>query len=75
MKEIKKQQEQLAQRLYETRKALGLTQQEVADFAGIDRKTVNRIENNHFSPNVETLLRLCVVFNTKPATLFQQVGS
>jgi DNA-binding XRE family transcriptional regulator len=49
----------------------GLTQQQVADLAGVDRKTVNRIENNHFSPSVDTIFRLCVTFAKKPSDVFE----
>lgn len=42
-----------------------LSQEEVAHFAGIDRKTVNRIENGHFSPNLDTMTRLSVVLGKK----------
>jgi transcriptional regulator with XRE-family HTH domain len=51
----------------------GLSQQALADFAGIDRKTVNRIENDHFSPNVDTLLRITTALDVKPELLFREV--
>lgn len=34
----------------------GWSQLELANRAGLDRKTVNRIENGRFSPSVDTLL-------------------
>jgi transcriptional regulator with XRE-family HTH domain len=34
----------------------GWSQLELATRAGLDRKTVNRIENGRFSPSVETLV-------------------
>lgn len=36
----------------------GWSQLELANRAGIDRKTVNRIENDRFMPSVETLMSL-----------------
>lgn len=42
-----------------------LSQDALAEFAGIDRKTVNRIENGHFSPNLDTMTRLSVVLGKK----------
>lgn len=39
-------------RLKEVRTAAGLTQQELADRAGVSRKTVNTIENRIFTPSV-----------------------
>ena len=65
------QHQKLAERLYEYRVEAGLTQQQVADLAGVDRKTVNRIENNHFSPSVDTIFRLCVTFAKKPSDVFE----
>lgn len=48
----------IATTLKEKRQSLGLSQAELAQEAGIDRKTVNRIENGHFSPTLETLVAL-----------------
>ncbi len=61
----------VADRLRDFRLSAELTQEGVAKLAGIDRKTVNRIENNHFSPNLDTLLRLCKAFGVKPAQLLK----
>jgi transcriptional regulator with XRE-family HTH domain len=52
----------------------GLSQQALADFAGIDRKTVNRIENDRFSPNVDTLLRITTALDVKPELLFKELA-
>jgi putative transcriptional regulator len=65
------QTKKVASRLKQYRLDAGLTQQEVADFAGIDRKTVNRIENFHFLPNIDTLLRLSKAMGFRPSDLFQ----
>ena len=46
-----------------------LSQDELAQRAGIDRKTINRIENGHFSPTLDTITRLCVVLKITPGTL------
>lgn len=63
----------VADRLREFRESAELTQGDLAKLAGIDRKTVNRIENNHFSPNLDTLLRLCVAMSIKPVKLFEGI--
>jgi DNA-binding XRE family transcriptional regulator len=68
---MKTKQQKLSKRLYEYRIEAGLTQQQVADLAGVDRKTVNRIENNRFSPSVDTIFRLCVTFTKKPSEVFE----
>ena len=52
------------ERLQAIRQDIGLSQLALAQAAGIDRKTINRIENGHFSPNLNTLLRLSVSLDT-----------
>lgn len=52
--------ELLAARLAETRHARDWSQDDLARRAGVDRKTVNRIEKGHFSPSLDTLVRLSV---------------
>jgi putative transcriptional regulator len=47
--------------LREVRIAEGLSQEALAVKAGLDRKTVNRIENGLFSPSIDTLVRLCQI--------------
>lgn len=46
-----------------------LSQEALATMAGIDRKTINRIENRHFSPSIETLVRISVSLNSKIPSL------
>lgn len=72
-KQIKISRSDLADRLLVLREARGLTQQELADAARIDRKTVNRIENERFSPSIDTLLRLCGVLNTTPSKVLKGI--
>ena len=50
-----------AERLCELRAERGHSQARLAELAGVDRKTINRIENGHFSPSLDTLTRLSVV--------------
>lgn len=42
-----------------------MSQALLAELAGIDRKTINRIENGHFSPSVDTMTRVALVLGTK----------
>lgn len=48
----------LASRLKEVRTAAGLTQAELADRAGVSRKTVNTVENGVFVPSTVLALGL-----------------
>ena len=42
----------------EFRKARGLTQHQLAESAGIDRKTINRIENTRYSPTLTNVFAI-----------------
>jgi DNA-binding XRE family transcriptional regulator len=46
-----------------------MSQDNLAQLAGIDRKTINRIENGHFSPTLDTITRVCVVLKITPSNL------
>jgi len=59
----------LSERLYQIRSDRGLTQTELSAMAGVDRKTINRIENGHFSPSIDTLIRLSIVLKVPVAKL------
>jgi putative transcriptional regulator len=63
----------IADRLREQRGDSGLTQEALAKKAGLDRKTVNRIENGLFSPSVDTIFRLCRVLETTPAKFLDRL--
>jgi putative transcriptional regulator len=61
--EVNKCKSLFAQTVQEKRISLGLTQDTLAKIAGVDRKTINRIENGHFSPNLDTMVRIATVLN------------
>lgn len=63
-RDITQRERALGIRLRNIRQAAGLTQQDLGQAAGVDRKTVNRIENGSFSPTLNTLLRLSVSLDT-----------
>lgn len=63
--ELVKAEQKLADKLRDCRLKQGLTQDALADKSGLDRKTVNRIERNHFSPSLRTLLILCDSLDVK----------
>ena len=62
----------LAERLNELRLERELSQAALADYAGVDRKTINRIENGHFSPALDTIVRLSVALDISPSELLIQ---
>jgi len=56
---------EVAKRLRSARQKAAMSQNALADAAGVERKTINRIECGHFSPSLETLTRLCSALGTK----------
>lgn len=60
---------EVASRIQKLREDNGLSQGQLADSAGIDRKTINRIENGHFSPSLDTFFRICYALDTRPEKL------
>lgn len=73
IRKIKASRADLADRLAALRVARGMTQQRLATAAKVDRKTINRIENEHFSPSIETLLRICCVLQTTPSKVLKGI--
>jgi len=62
-------QQKVALNIFTLREQLELSQSEVAERAGIDRKTVNRIENERFSPSIDTLTRISVALGVNVSDL------
>jgi len=73
MTTAKQQRTAIADRLREQRSTAGFTQEALAKKAGLDRKTVNRIENALFSPSVDTVFRLCKVLGTTPSKFLESL--
>lgn len=68
-REVKDMRKVLADRLFELRTDAELSQARLAEIAGVDRKTINRIENGHFSPALDTIVRLSVALGITPSSL------
>jgi DNA-binding XRE family transcriptional regulator len=68
-REVKDMRKVLADRLFELRTDAELSQARLAEIAGVDRKTINRIENGHFSPALDTIVRLSVALGITPSAL------
>jgi putative transcriptional regulator len=62
--------ENLSNRLKEERVRLGWTQAELADRAGVSRKTINTVENGVFVPSTILALRLARVLERPVEDLF-----
>jgi transcriptional regulator with XRE-family HTH domain len=55
-----------------TRERALLTQQELADRAGIGLTTLNRIENDHAEPHFRTIRKLAKALGVDPAALIPE---
>lgn len=63
----------LGEVLREARKSAGMTQEELAYAAQVDRTYISQIENDKKSPTVDMLFRLCDAMATSPAKLIAMV--
>jgi putative transcriptional regulator len=70
-RDVQNMRTELAERLLDLRAKHDLSQASLAELAGVDRKTINRIENGHFSPALDTLVRLSSAFAVTPASLLK----
>jgi len=70
-RDVQTMRSKLADRLLSLRAKHDLSQARLAELAGVDRKTINRIENGHFSPALDTLVRLSSALAVTPASLLK----
>lgn len=63
--------ERLNNRLRDVRTAKGLTQADLAERAGVSRKTINTVENGVFIPSTILALTLAKVLESTVEDLFQ----
>jgi transcriptional regulator with XRE-family HTH domain len=59
--------------LREARKKSGITQQELALRAGMDRAYINEVENGKRSLSVDRMLRLCSAINVPTWKLMSRI--
>lgn len=59
-------------RIREARLYANLTQEKLAEAAGMDRQAINRIEQGHQSPILDNLLRIADVLHTDPGDLIKR---
>jgi transcriptional regulator with XRE-family HTH domain len=60
----------LGSRIKQLRRQKGLTQDDLAEAAGIDSKSISRLENNRFNPALDTLENLAVALNIQIQDFF-----
>jgi transcriptional regulator with XRE-family HTH domain len=59
--------------LKETRLQKGLTQQELADFAGIDRAYISELERGLLMPSLETFFKISYQLKIKPKDFIEKI--
>ena len=63
----------LGRELQKSREAAGLTQEELAFLAKVDRTYISQLENDRKSPTVEVLLRLCHAMKTQASEIIARI--
>lgn len=67
--------EVFARNLRTLRKAKGLSQEEVAHQAGIDRTYVSALERSVYNPSIDVVDRLARVLEVEPSELLRRTGA
>ena len=62
----------VAANIKQRRKALGLTQEALAQEAGISSQHLSKIERCACSPTMDTVVRIALSLGTTPATLVEE---
>ena len=62
-----------AQELKRARIEAGLTQQELADKAGVHRMYVSLLERGERSPTLDVLFRLCKALEIRPSNFIKRI--
>ena len=60
----------LGKKLKLIRKSKKLTQEQVAEFVGVDTTSISNIENGKYYPNAENLDKILQFLDTKPSEVF-----
>ena len=60
----------LGKKLQLIRKSKKLTQEQVAEFVGVETSSISNIENGKYYPSAENLDKIIKVLNIKPSEIF-----
>ena len=63
----------LGEELRKARMAAGMTQEQLAFAAGVDRTYISQLENNKRSPTLQFLFRLCDAINVPASVIVGRV--
>jgi|APGre2960657423_1045063.scaffolds.fasta_scaffold02579_9 DNA-binding XRE family transcriptional regulator len=71
--DTKQKEKKVCKRLKERRAEMEITQYELAKKSGLERKTVNRIEQGHYSPSLSSLFMLCTAMKISPSEILDGI--
>jgi len=57
-------------RIKQLRKEKGISQQELADYLGIERTSLSKIENMRYNPSARIMQKTCEFFNLSIGDIF-----
>ncbi|NJM25443.1 MAG: helix-turn-helix transcriptional regulator [Bacteroidia bacterium] len=60
-------------RIRERRTMLGYTQQQLADYTGLDRPYISELERGLLLPSLETIFRLATQLEVRPKDMIENV--
>jgi transcriptional regulator with XRE-family HTH domain len=63
----------LGDELRKTRQEKKMTQEQLSFASGVDRTYISELENDHKSPTVDVLLRLCAALGVKASKLIAKI--
>ena len=58
-------------KIYELRREMGATQEDLAEEVGVSRQTIIAIEKGNYTPSINLALKLAEFFNTPVEKLFK----
>lgn len=67
-----KQNIKYGQKLKKAREALGLTQEQVSEYLGLGPRYISDIERNKTKGSIDTLIKLCNIYNITPNDLLSE---
>lgn len=63
----------LGEELRRARQAAGLTQEQLAHEAQIDRTYISQLEHDKKSPTIDMLFRICAALHVRPSVLIARI--
>ena len=60
------------EKLKQARESLGLTQEKVAEYLGLGPRYISDIERNKTKGSIDTLIKLCNIYNITPNDLLSE---